>query len=472
MALSRLATTIDGKADLYKYSQWSQYPPGMRFLESYLECRVGAKYRQVVPYGLQYILDEYLSGVRITKDQILRRNQKINAMMGEGTFHLKGWLDMLEAHDGRVPIFINAIDEGTVLDNNNALLVVGNTDERFPFITNFCETLLMQMWYPTTVASAQFAKRQMFLSFLHKTGDPALIDYKWVDFGYRGVSSQESAALGGSAHLLSFKASDTMISDDFVEAYYNAQGIQMGSVPATEHSTMTSWGKDNEAGAVGNMLTAYPKGIVSIVGDSYDYENFVRVIIGGKYKEDILKREGVVVVRPDSGDPATMVLRSCQWLAENFGAEENDKGYKVLNKHVRIIQGDGIEYESAYEILATLERQGWSADNVTLGEGGGALQRVNRDTERTALKASAIDIDGVWHDVYKDPKSDPAKASKAGHLMVVNVNGNYRTIRKTDGIIYTDDCLKNVFRDGEVKRRHNFEDIRARVTSADMSEAA
>lgn len=470
MALSKMSNDIDGKSDLYKYSHWKQYPALTRFVESYLECRVGAKYRSVVPYGLQYILDEYFIGRRLTKAGILRRKQKVDEMMGEGIYNLKGWLDMLEAYDGRIPVKIKAIPEGTVLDTSNALMVIENTDPRFPWITNFVETSLMKMWYPTTVASAQFAKRQMFLSFLHKTGDPGLIDYKWVDFGYRGVSSEESAALGGSAHLLSFRSSDTMIADDFVEVYYGSSHVQMGSVPASEHSTMTTWGKDNEAGAVGNMLTAYPRGIVSIVGDSYDYENFVRNILGGKFRDDILRREGVVVVRPDSGDPASMVLRSCQWLDANFGSEVNDKGYKVLNKHVRVIQGDGIEYDSAYEILAGLERQGWSADNVTLGEGGGALQKVNRDTERTALKASAVDVDGTWHDVFKDPKTDTSKTSKAGHLAVVCVNGVYRTIPKRDGIIYPNDCLVPTFENGVVLKRYSFDEIRSRVVANDEPE--
>ncbi len=473
MALSKMSNEFDGRGDLYKYSHWRQYPKGSRFLESYLESRVGAKYHKTIPFGLQYTLEEYFTGKRLSKDGILRRKQKIDEMMGEGIFNLKGFMDMLEAYDGRLPLAIKAIPEGTVLDNSNALLVLTVTDDRFIWFTNFAETSIMKGWYPTTVASAQFAKRQMFLGFLHKTGDPGLIDYKWVDFGYRGVSSEESAALGGSAHLLSFRSSDTMIADDFVEAYYPdltgaPHTVKMGSVPASEHSTTTAWGKDNESGAIGNLLTAYPKGIVSIVGDSYDYENFVRHIIGGTYRDDILRREGIVVVRPDSGDPATMVLRSCQWLEESFGIEVNDKGYKVLNKHVRVIQGDGIDYDSAYEILSTLERSGYSADNLTLGEGGGALQKVNRDTQRMALKASAIDIDGVWHDVFKDPKTDPGKASKAGHLAVVKVNGIYRTIRKQDGIIYTEDQLIPVFKNGEILKRYSFDDIRARVIANDI----
>jgi nicotinamide phosphoribosyltransferase len=476
MALSKMSNDIDGKSDLYKYSHYKQYPVGTRFVESYLEFRNGAKYKQVVPYGLQYILEEYFTGRRLTKDGILRRKVKVDAMMGEGIYNLQGWLDMLEAHDGNIPIRIKAIPEGTVLGTSNAMFVVENTDPRFPWITNFCETALMKLWYPSSVSSGQFARRQMFLSFLYKTGTPESIDYRWVDFGYRGVASEEAAALGGSAHLLSFRSSDTMIADDFVEAYYPdmtgaPHKVKMNSVPASEHSTMTAWGRDNEAGAVGNMLTAYPKGVVSIVGDSYDYENFVRVIIGGKYRDDILRREGVVVVRPDSGDPASMVLHSCQWLDENFGSEVNDKGYKVLNKHVRVIQGDGINYDSAYEILATLERSGWSADNITLGEGGGALQVVNRDTERVALKACAVNIDGIWHDVFKNPKTDSSKASKAGHLAVVCVNGVYRTITKREDLVYTEDCLVPVFENGKILKRYSFDDIRARVIANDITES-
>jgi nicotinamide phosphoribosyltransferase len=152
--------------------------------------------------------------------------------------------------------------------------------------------------YTTTVASAQYAKFQMFLDFLRKTGTPQLIDYKWVDFGYRGVSSEESAALGGAAHLLSFKSSDTIIASEFVQAYYGADTEVMGSVPASEHSTMTTWGRDHEADAYRNMLKKFPKGIVSVVSDSYDYENAVKNVWGIELHDDVLARDGVVVIRP------------------------------------------------------------------------------------------------------------------------------------------------------------------------------
>lgn len=466
-----MSTNIDGRGDLYKYAHWKQYPPGTRIVKSYLECRVGAKYKRVIPFGMQYYLTEYFAGKRLTKEGILRRAKKVNDMMGPGVFNLDGWMKLLERYDGHLPIRIKAIPEGTVIDTSNALFVIENTDGDFPWITNFSETTKMKLWYPTTVASGQYARYTMFLGFLHKTGTPSLIDYKWVDFGYRGVSSEESAALGGAAHLLSFRSSDTMIADDFIEAYYPNPGehkVQMGSVPASEHSTMTTWGREHEVDAYRNMLQQYPTGIVSVVSDSYDYENAVKEIWGKQLHDEVLARNGTLVIRPDSGDPASMVLRSCQWLGDAFGYEENEKGYKVLNKHVRIIQGDGINYDSAYEILATLERQGWSADNIVLGEGGGALQQVNRDTQRTALKACEVEIDGVWHDVYKDPKTDPGKASKGGDLAVVNVNGTYRTIAKPRDIDYTgEDKLVPVFENGKILVRYTFDEIRARVHEHD-----
>jgi nicotinamide phosphoribosyltransferase len=480
---------FEADTDLYKYSQWKQLPVGARFVESYMEARMGAKYKQIIPFGYTYALTEGFAGKRITKEGIEYRNWAVTQQMGPNVFNFKGWMDLLEAHDGLLPLKIKAIPEGTVLGIDNALVVIENMDERFPWLTNFGETPWMRTWYPTTVASAQFAKRQMFLGFLLKTGTPGLINYKWVDFGSRGVSSKESACLGGGAHLLSFGSSDTSVANDFIWSYYNdpthyneyGQRIQnpfpdkvyMGSIPAMEHSTITTWGREHEADSIANMLfKAFPSGPVACVGDSYDYENFVRNIIGGKFRDEILRREGVVVVRPDSGDPTSMVLKSCKWLGENFGYEDNDKGYKVLNKKVRVIQGDGIDYDSAYDILSAMEHQGWSADNVALGEGGGALQKVNRDTERMALKASAIDIEGVWHDVVKDPKTDPSKASKAGHLAVFNTgNGGYRTVRKADGLIYTEDQLVPIFEMGKIIHRDSFETIQARVREADVTEA-
>ena len=253
-------------------------------------------------------------------------NRRIDTMLGPGIFNTRGWHRLLEKHGGVVPVRIKAIPEGTVLNASNALLVVENTDEEFPWVTNFVETLLMKTWYPLTVASAQYAKYQMFLGFLVRTGTPRLIDYKWVDFGYRGVSSEESAALGGAAHVLSFRSSETPIADEFIEAYYGGKECQTGSVPAAEHSTVTSWGRDHEVDAYRNMLRQYPTGIVSVVSDSYDYENAVKEIWGTQLRDEVLARDGVVVVRPDSGDPASIVLRSCQWLGEKFGYEEEREG--------------------------------------------------------------------------------------------------------------------------------------------------
>jgi nicotinamide phosphoribosyltransferase len=464
MAISRLSSDIVGKSDAYKYSHWPQYPPGTRFVESYMEMRIGAKYRKVVPFGLQYYLMEYFEGVRVTRESIDKMQRRIHKQMGSSEiFNIKGWLRLLEKHKGLLPLSINALPEGMVVDTSNALFVIRNTDEEFPWLTNFAETSDMKVWFPTTVASAQYAKRNMFLDFLIKTGTPETIETRWVCFAYRGTSSEESAAIGGAAHLLNFMTSDTEIADEFIEAYYDGDEVQSLTVPASEHSTMTSWGRDREKDAYENMLKKYPTGIVSVVSDSYDYENAVRKIWGEELHDLVISRDGVTVIRPDSGDPSSMVLRSCQWLGEKFGFEENAKGYKVLDKHVRVIQGDGINYNSAYDILATLERQGWSADNVILGEGGASLQAVTRDTMATALKACAIDIDGIWHDVYKDPKTDPGKASKAGHLAVVNVNGTFRTIKKRDGVEYTDDLLIPVFRDGKILKKHKFADIRRRI---------
>ena len=467
MPLSRLSTTIVGKSDGYKYGHWRQYPPGTRFVESYFEARAGAAHGHIIPFGLQYYLMEYLEGTRLTREAVHKMHRRANKALGVDVFNWEGWHHLLDKHNGILPIRIRAIPEGTPVPPLTPLFVVENTDYQFPWLTNFVETLLVKTWYPTTVASAQYAKYRMFLDFLVKNGTPSLIDHKWVDFGYRGVSSEESAALGGAAHLLAFRSSETAVADEFIEAYYGGQECQSAGIPAAEHSTITAWEREREEDAYRNMLRQYPTGLVSVVSDSYDYGNAVRHIWGERLVAEVLTRDGTVVIRPDSGDPPTTVLNTCQWLARNFGCDINEKGYKVLDRHVRIIQGDGIGYDSAYRILDTLDREGWSADNVTLGEGAGALQKVDRDTEDMAMKCCAVNVHGTWRDVHKDPVTGHSKVSKGGHLAVVNEGGTVKTVRKPDTGPHPGDMLVPVFENGKILRTYGFEEIRSRVHALD-----
>jgi nicotinamide phosphoribosyltransferase len=287
------------------------------------------------------------------------------------------------------------------------------------------------------------------------------------DFGFRGVSSHESAGIGGMAHLVNFKGTDTVPAMEFAMAFYNApiDGLAY-SVAATEHSIMTACGKDGEVEVVNQLLNEYPTGILSVVSDSYDIYNFVDNVLGKTFKDRILKREGIFVVRPDSVTPDHPTPEDeMVWLAENlfknFGGTINTKGYKVINPKIRLLWGDGIEIEGIEKILDKLDVAGFAAENVAcFGMGGGLLQKINRDTMRFAFKSSAQKRGSQWFDVFKNPK-DESKASKKGKLKLVRVEGAhgkaFTTVKESDEGV---DALVTVFENGNLVKEYTFEEVR------------
>jgi len=239
------------------------------------------------------------------------------------------------------------------------------------------------------------------------------------DFGFRGATCVEAAGIGGAAHLLNFLGTDTLPALDVLEDYYGSPDAGI-SVPATEHSVMTAAGPEGEFDqVVDHLLDEHPKGILSIVGDSFDIYNFCRVLASDRYHDRILNRDGVIVVRPDSGVPIDVILDCLKILAQGFGARENDKGYLALPPQIKILWGDGLDRKMIRQILSVVVGiHKWSLSNIaTFGMGGGLLQKVHRDTQRFAFKCSAQRRNGVWRDIYKDP-IDQSKASKRGKLML------------------------------------------------------
>lgn len=209
-----------------------------------------------------------------------------------------------------------------------------------------------------------------------------------------------------------------------------------------------------------------PGSVFAVVSDSYDLDNAVENIWGGVLKAKVIAKQGLLVVRPDSGDPETIVLRTLANLDKTYGSTVNTKGYRVLN-HVRLIQGDGVNRQSIAQILKAIEAAGFSTENVAFGMGGGLLQEVNRDTCKFAMKASAILRNGQWFDVFKDPITDQGKRSKKGVVTTyVNAAGEYRSglVGQTpDGF---SDALELVWAAGETFRTQTFEDIRQRANVA------
>jgi nicotinamide phosphoribosyltransferase len=338
--------------------------------------------------------------------------------------------------------------------------------------------LLRAVWYGTTVATQSYTIKQVILDYLERTGDPGTIDFKLHDFGARGVSSLESAGIGAAAHLVNFMGTDTISGVLFAREYYSA-GIAGFSIPAMEHSTVTSWGREGEVDAYRNMLDQYarPGSILAVVSDSYDIYNAAEKLWGEELRQQVIDSGATVVIRPDSGDPVDVNRKLIQILDRKFGSTVNAKGFKVLN-NVRLIQGDGINELTVRSILGAFMALGYSADNIAFGMGGALLQIVDRDTQKFAMKCSAMSRrvetglreDGLlgreeWFDVVKDPITDPGKKSKAGRVTLWT-NGTGEYVSSVDEPKQWADrgwtkALVPVFWDGTLEKEYTFEEVRA-----------
>jgi nicotinamide phosphoribosyltransferase len=450
-------------SDSYKASHFLQYPAGTAYVSSYIESR-GGRYPQTLFFGLQAFLKQYLT-TPISQDDIDEAEELLTA---HGLpFNREGWRTILQQYDGYLPLSIEAAPEGSVIPTGNVMLQVVNTDPSVPWLTSYLETALLRaIWYPTTVATFSYQVHQLIKSYLEETADSTDgLAFKLHDFGARGTSSNETAALGGLAHLVNFQGTDTVAALIAARRWYDSDMAGF-SIPAAEHSTITSWGEENEAAAYRNMLNQFAgEGrLLAVVSDSYDLWHALDNLWGGALRDEVIDNGGTLVIRPDSGDPVKVVTETLERLMNKFGARVNSKGYRVLPEYLRVIQGDGINPDAIAEILAAMKARGQSADNIAFGMGGALLQKVNRDTQRFAMKASAICIEGQWKDIYKDPVTDPGKRSKAGRLALVKQGGHLITVRQEEAA--GRNRLVEVFRNGELLQEWNFEQIRERAAKA------
>jgi nicotinamide phosphoribosyltransferase len=460
-------------ADAYKYSHHRFYYPGTNLIYSYLESR-GGLLDHTVFFGLQYFMKHYLEGEVITMEKIDEAEKLMHRVFGrKDVFDRDRFEYIVRVHGGRLPVRIKAVPEGTVVPVSNVLMTLENTDPECFWLTNFLETLLMQVWYPCTVASQSAAIRYTIARYYRETAaDEAQGGVEMVlnDFGFRGASSVESAGIGAAAHLLSFRGSDTVMGSVITQDYYNTDEVWGLSVPATEHSICTLLGEEGELEMFRHVLRTFPEGIVACVSDSYNIFRACSSYWGTELKDWILNRKGTLVIRPDSGDPVATLLEVYRILMEHFGYTINSKGYNVLPPQVRVLQGDGINLHSITEILEALKQNGISAENLVLGMGGALLQKVDRDTQQFAFKCSYAEINGVGRDVQKHPLEMDAsgqlttsfKKSKAGQLKLVREGDSYRTLRQEEAP-ELEDILQTVFENGRIIREENFKTIRKRV---------
>jgi nicotinamide phosphoribosyltransferase len=453
------------KEDSYKLNHWNMYPVGTQYVKSYFESRKGAQFEYTPFVGLQLIMMEHLEGKVVTREKIEWAAKLSAVHFGNPSYFNRAmWEHILNVHDGRLPIRIRAVPEGTPVPVNNVLMTVENTDPVCAPLTNALESLLTHVWYPSTVCALSRATKQMIKFFLDETAESdGGLAFMLHDFGYRGATSDASARVGGLAHIVNFMGTDTVPAMEAAVEYYGASldGLAY-SVAATEHSIMTSLGEAGEFEIVEQLLKEYPKGILSVVADSYNIYNFVKVI-GSRFKEQILKRDGVFVVRPDSitpthKTPEELVVWILDQLSNDFGYTNNIKGYKVLNSKVRVLWSDGINKDGIEKILSFAKLYRYSAENLVFGMGGGLLQKVNRDTQRFAFKSCAQCRDGIWYDIYKKPL-DMSKASKRGHLKLVRDGNALTTVQTTVGD-YENDELVMVFENGIITKKYTFDEVR------------
>jgi len=398
-------------SDSYKPSHYLQYPPDTEALYHYIESR-GGVYGKTLFFGLQGILQQEMKPVRMFQ---IEEAELIITRHGL-PFNRAGWEHIYEL--GYIPVRIRAMPEGSVVDTHTPLVTVESTDPSVPWIASYIEDILLRVWYMTTVATQSYYMKQVIKGYMEKSCDNLDgLPFKLHDFGARGTTCPQQAARGGTAHLVNFLGTDTMLALEYARDYY---GCEMAgfSIPAAEHSTVTAWGREHEGEAYEHIVRTFAKAgkLVAVVSDSYDLHAAINDHWGSAaMRKIIVESGGTVVVRPDSGHPPQIVLETLELLANRYGFDYNKHGFKVL-KNVRVIQGDGINREMIDNICRTITDEMFSVDNVAFGCGGQLLQNVNRDTQRFAMKLSAIKRSGVWHGVKKDPATDPHKASKAGRV--------------------------------------------------------
>lgn len=468
--------------DSYKQLHADMYPEGTTHVMSYGEARSGSQYDYVLFFGLQYIIKRWLEGVRVTKElidqaePILKEHFRFN---GDVWSRAK-WDYIVKEHKGRLPVYISAVPEGLLVPKNNVLFTIINTDSNCHWLTNALETVIQQVWYPIAVATRSKFIVDNIRRYVNETVNDSetwIADFMLHDFGQRGVSCMEQAGIGGMAHLVNSKGTDSDMAIPFAMNYYGAIPSDLCfSVPATEHSIATSLGPEEQYKVTQRVCQLYPTGILSVVSDSYGIEDAVKEYCTGKTRQYIDARDGKFVVRPDSprwkGDTAAaQVVWVAQQLAQGFGSTVNTKGYKVLNPKIGGIYGDGLSESDILSCLQALKDDGFAASTFVYGQGGGLLQKLNRDTVDFAIKCCAQTREGTTYDIYKKPMGG-SKISKCGRMKLVWAEEAGRKVMRTVNVEdERDSLLVPVFRNGELLVDHKFNEVRSLAASYDSYRA-
>lgn len=486
------------RVDSYKLDHRRQYPAGTSMVYSNFTprsaklCPIPAHLYDghVINFGLQFWIKDVLLGDWQTeffdrpKAEVVRAyRRRLDAFLGEGAVPV----EHIEAlHDLQyLPIVIKALPEGTKSPIKVPVLVIYNSLPGFYWLTNYLETdLSASLWKPMTTATSAYYFRKMLDHYADLTGaDPAFCAFQGHDFSARGMSGMADSVLSSAAHLTSFVGSDTIAAVDLIEKYYNGDSsteLIACSVPASEHSVMRMGGCDDELGTFRRFITElYPAGSVSIVSDTWDLWK-VLTEYAPALKAEIMARDGKLVFRPDSGDPVKIIGGDLdatypspafdgvvELLWGTFKGTQTAEGFAQLDSHVGAIYGDSITFERGEGILKGLMEQGFASSNIVFGNGSYGYQYCTRDTFGFAVKSTYGEVNGVGREIYKDPITDDGiKKSARGLLKVVDVDGVLTLLDRQPTIDSPDDCLREVFRDGNLLVDDSFAAIRARVAAS------
>lgn len=468
--------------DSYKlchaFSYADEAPGKIIGMHSYIEARTNGR-DIIIPFGLQMFIEKFLT-TPITADHI-DEAEDFALRHGE-PFNRRGWEIIVNDFGGFLPVTIRAVPEGTPVPSGNVIVTIECDHVDYPdlfWLSSYLETALQRgVWYPTTIATNDYYIKNKIRTFYEATGaDLQMLPFALHDFGSRGVSSGETAEIGGAAHLVNFMGTDNIEGVRAAQFYYGTQSKMPGySVPATEHSVQCSFSLDDDRG--GGDLTymrhqikrfGKPGGIISMVIDGYDVYRACEMLCT-ELKQDIIDSGAKVVFRPDSGEMMEVVPRILKMQELALGYDLTEKGYKKI-RHVGIIQGDGVDNKAIVELLTQITGMGYSADCVIFGSGGSLLQKVNRDTYKFAQKASAVNVEGRgWVGIAKNPVTDPGKVSKKGRLTLLR--------SKTTGEFFTadissiqidkgwsdewEDVMRVVYSNGTVFNRASLDEVRER----------
>lgn len=473
-------------SDFYKTDHRRQYPEGTELVYSNLTAR-GSRLPgvdKVVVFGVQYFVLDYLirrfneGFFKQPKEKVIAQyKRRLDTSLGKDAVPVE---HMAALHDlGYLPVKIKALAEGTLCPLRVPMLTIVNTRMEFFWVTNFLETILSNViWHPMTAATIAQQYRVLLDGYAAQTSDiPEFVQWQGHDFSMRGQASFESSLASGAAHLLSFTGTDTIPAIDFLEHFYGANAdteLIGASVPATEHSVMCLGGKDTEADTYKRLITeVYPKGIVSIVSDTWDYFEVLNTTIRG-LRDVIMARDGKVVIRPDSGNPVNIICGdifapegslerkgTIEILWDIFGGTINSKGFKQLDSHIGAIYGDSITLERCQQICEGLRQKGFASTNMVFGIGSYTYQYVTRDTFGFAMKATYGEVHGQPLELFKQPKTDNGLKNSAKGLLRVNED-----LTLSEQVTVDEEAtglLETIFLDGKIVKTYTLQEIRDRL---------